>query len=137
MPHLPAPPLHADRDRLLGLYAAVGPAANRIYLSVWSWQAERRGTADHRQSDTLLDRARRYLGGTLRLCQRAGFARLMVDENQKLPLWRLIAAILVLAAMAGVLLALAPVYYEDLQLRRYIQSVARDPASATTPDETL
>jgi hypothetical protein len=58
-------------------------------------------------------------------------------DNQKLPLWRLIAAVLVLAAMAGVLLTLAPVYYEDFQLRQYLKSLARDHRSATTPDETL
>jgi hypothetical protein len=52
----------------------------------------------------------------------------------KLPLWRLIAAILVLVAMAGVLLALAPVYFEDYRLRQYIRSLARGPS---TPDETL
>jgi hypothetical protein len=50
----------------------------------------------------------------------------------KLPLWRLIAAILVLAAMIGILLALAPIYFEDYQLRQYIRSLA-----PTTPDETL
>jgi hypothetical protein len=50
----------------------------------------------------------------------------------KLPLWRLIAAILVLLGMAGVLLALAPVYFEDYQLRQYIRSL-----SPTTSDEEL
>lgn len=58
------------------------------------------------------------------------------DENRKLPLWRLIAAILVLAAMSGILLALAPVYFEDYQLRQYIRSLVRAPNAATTPDET-
>jgi hypothetical protein len=53
----------------------------------------------------------------------------------KLPLWRLIAAILVLAAMAGILLALAPVYFEDYQLRRYIRSLAHGGPNA--PDETF
>jgi hypothetical protein len=52
----------------------------------------------------------------------------------KLPLWRLIAAILVLAVMAGVLLTLAPVYFEDYQLHQYIRSLVRDPKA---PDETL
>jgi hypothetical protein len=52
----------------------------------------------------------------------------------KLPLWRLIAAILVLLCMAGILLALAPVYFEDYQLRQYIRSLARGP---NTLDETL
>jgi hypothetical protein len=50
----------------------------------------------------------------------------------KLPLWRLIAAILVLLGMAGVLLALAPVYFEDYQLRQYIRSLR-----PTTSDEEL
>jgi hypothetical protein len=52
----------------------------------------------------------------------------------KLPLWRLIAAILVLLAMAGVLLALAPVYFEDYQLRQHIRSLAR---GSNMPDEAL
>ena len=52
----------------------------------------------------------------------------------KLPLWRLIAAILVLAAMAGILLTLAPVYFEDYKLRQYIRSLA---LGRNTPDETL
>lgn len=59
------------------------------------------------------------------------------EENQKLPLWRLIAAILVLAAMAGILLALAPVYLEDYQLRQHIQSLVRSPNAAAMPDETI
>jgi hypothetical protein len=60
-----------------------------------------------------------------------------MPETPKLPLWRLLAAILVLACMAGVLLALAPVYFEDYQLRQYIRSLARGPNAATTLDETL
>jgi hypothetical protein len=52
----------------------------------------------------------------------------------KLPLWRLIAAILVLLGMAGVLLALAPAYVEDYKLGQFIRSLARSPA---TPDEAL
>jgi hypothetical protein len=62
---------------------------------------------------------------------------LTADDNQKLPLWRLIAAILVLAAMVGILLALAPVYYEDYQLRQYVRSLALAPNAATPSDETL
>ena len=45
--------------------------------------------------------------------------------SERLPLWRLIAALLVIVAMAAVLLALAPVYFEDYQLGRYMKSVAR------------
>lgn len=50
----------------------------------------------------------------------------------KLPLWRLIAAILVLAALAGILVALAPVYFEDYQLRQYLRTL-----TPTTPDDAL
>jgi hypothetical protein len=56
---------------------------------------------------------------------------------EKLPLWRLIAAILVLACMAGVLVALGPVYLEDYQLRQYIRSLVRASNAATAPEETL
>ena len=45
----------------------------------------------------------------------------------KLPLWRLIAGILVLACMAGVLLALGPVYLEDYKLRQYVRTLVREP----------
>jgi hypothetical protein len=58
-------------------------------------------------------------------------------DGRKLPFWRLIAAILVLAVMAGVLLTLAPVYIEDYRLGQYIRSLAHAPNVATTPDETL
>ncbi len=61
----------------------------------------------------------------------------MTSPNQKLPLWRLIAGILVLLTMAGVLLALGPVYYEDYELRQYIRSLARAENAAAAPDETL
>jgi hypothetical protein len=53
---------------------------------------------------------------------------------EKLPLWRLIAGILVLLGMAGILAALAPVYFEDYQLRQYIRSLVKTPA---TPDDAL
>jgi|SRR6185312_2015331 len=53
---------------------------------------------------------------------------------ERLPLWRLIAGILVLASMAGVLIALAPVYLEDRQLGSYLQTVV---ASADKPDQDI
>jgi hypothetical protein len=58
-------------------------------------------------------------------------------ETARLPLWRLIAAILVLAGMAAILLALAPVYFEDYQLRQYIRTLAQGPDAATMPDDAL
>jgi hypothetical protein len=58
-------------------------------------------------------------------------------ENATLPVWRLIAAILVLLSMAGVLLALAPVYFDNFRLSQYIRSLARRPNAASTPDETI
>jgi hypothetical protein len=50
---------------------------------------------------------------------------LTAPSNERLPLWRLIAALLVVGAMVAVLLALAPVYFEDYQLGQYMKSVAR------------
>jgi len=44
--------------------------------------------------------------------------------NERLPLWRLIAALLVVAAMVAVLGALAPVYLRDYRLGQYMKSVA-------------
>lgn len=43
----------------------------------------------------------------------------------KLPLWRLILAILVLAGMATILLTLAPVYLENYQLGQYVKQLVR------------
>jgi hypothetical protein len=59
------------------------------------------------------------------------------QENATLPVWRLIAAILVLLSMAGVLLALAPVYFDNFRLGQYIRSLARGPNAESTPDETI
>lgn len=39
--------------------------------------------------------------------------------------------------MAGILLALAPVYFEDYELRQYVRSLVRGPNAAATPDEAL
>jgi Domain of unknown function (DUF4845) len=43
----------------------------------------------------------------------------------KLPLWRLIAALLVLCGMAAVLISLAPVYFEDYRLRQNLRQIVR------------
>jgi hypothetical protein len=59
------------------------------------------------------------------------------EANARLPLWRLAAAILVLASMAGVLLALMPVYYADFQLRQHVHSLVLGSNASTTPDEAL
>jgi len=60
-----------------------------------------------------------------------------VTAPQKLPLWRLITALLVLGVMIAILVALAPVYLEDYQLRRYLGSLVHSPNAAATPDEML
>ena len=43
----------------------------------------------------------------------------------KLPLWRLVAAVLVLCGMAAVLISLAPVYFEDYRLERDLREIVR------------
>jgi hypothetical protein len=55
----------------------------------------------------------------------------------KLPLWRLITALFVLGLMVAILIALAPVYFENYQLRNYITGLVHTPNAGATPDETL
>ena len=43
----------------------------------------------------------------------------------KLPLWRLVTALLVLCGMAAVLISLAPVYFEDYRLRQDLREIVR------------
>jgi hypothetical protein len=55
----------------------------------------------------------------------------------KLPLWRLSAALFILGGMVAVLLLLAPVYLENLRLGGYIRELVHAPNAFATPDETL
>lgn len=48
----------------------------------------------------------------------------------KLPLWRLVLAVLVLGTMAAVLLSLLPVYFENYQLGQFVKQLARRPGTA-------
>jgi hypothetical protein len=57
--------------------------------------------------------------------------------SENLPLWRLILGVMVLGSLAAVLLALAPVYLENYRLERYLREIARAPARASIPDETV
>jgi hypothetical protein len=52
----------------------------------------------------------------------------------KLPLWRLVLAVLVLGVMAAILLSLMPVYFENYQLGQFVKQLARGP---NAPDDTL
>lgn len=54
-----------------------------------------------------------------------------------LPVWRLIAGILVLLTMASVLVALAPVYFENYQLGQYVRSAVRGADAIKTSDDAL
>jgi hypothetical protein len=63
-----------------------------------------------------------------------------IEDDRKigaLPIWRLIAGIAVLGSLVAVILALAPVYIENLQLGRYVQALAATPATITTGDEII
>jgi hypothetical protein len=55
----------------------------------------------------------------------------------KLPLWRLIAAVLVLLTMTVVLISLAPVYIENFRLRQYVRTLTRGNSAAAMTDEAL
>ena len=52
----------------------------------------------------------------------------------KLPLWRLVLGVLVLAAMAAILLTLIPVYFENYQLGQYVRQLARNSNAPGVPD---
>ncbi len=54
---------------------------------------------------------------------------------EKLPRWRLIAGIGVLAAMVTVLLSLAPVYLENFRLQQSLNQMARDPRFTALTDD--
>jgi hypothetical protein len=56
---------------------------------------------------------------------------------EKLPLWRLCAAIFILGGMVAVLLFLAPVYLDNLRLGSYVRYIVQSPAALSTPDETI
>ena len=58
-------------------------------------------------------------------------------ETAKLPLWRLILALLVVAVMAAVLLSLAPVYLENYQLGRYVQALIAGTGGPGQTDDAL
>jgi predicted membrane protein len=60
-----------------------------------------------------------------------------LNGAERLPVWRLIAGVLVFIGMAAVLIALAPVYFEDFQLQGFVRDLARRPGIATTPDEAI
>jgi hypothetical protein len=59
------------------------------------------------------------------------------SDIAKLPLWRLILALLVMAVMAGILLSLAPVYFENYELGRSVQALVRGTNAASLSDDAL
>jgi hypothetical protein len=59
------------------------------------------------------------------------------NEIPRLPFWRLILALLVLAVMAGVLLSLAPVYFENYKLGRSVQALMRGANATSLSDDAL
>jgi hypothetical protein len=59
------------------------------------------------------------------------------SETAKLPLWRLIAGIAVLAALAGLLVTAGLVYVDNFLLDRYMRALAQQPASIAQSDAAL
>ena len=55
----------------------------------------------------------------------------------KLPLWRLILAIVVLITMAIVLLSIAPVYIGNFRLRQYVRTLTHAQTAAAMSDDAL
>ena len=56
---------------------------------------------------------------------------------EKLPLWRAITGFGVLAAMAAVLLGLAPTYLENYRLQQYLNGMAHEAGLGTASDDAV
>ena len=55
----------------------------------------------------------------------------------RVPRWRIAAACLVLALLAGLSVVLAPIYYNNLQIQHSVAETTRDAASQTKPDDAI
>ena len=58
-------------------------------------------------------------------------------DARRLPLWRLIAGLFVLGSLAAVLVALAPVYFDNFRLQRSLRELTRRAGATAAADETL
>ena len=94
--------------------------------ALWTRQAERGESADHRQRSTCMDRTRRLPWEGRSPSRKTG------SRSMKLPLWRLILAVLVLAAMVAVSSSLMPVYFENYHLGQYVWNWSAIRKSRTT-----
>jgi hypothetical protein len=55
----------------------------------------------------------------------------------RVPRWRIAAAIAVLAALAGFAALFSPIYFHNLQLQNYVADLTRGVDVGKQPDETL
>lgn len=54
-----------------------------------------------------------------------------------IPAWRIAAGALVLLALAALGIALAPVYFRDLEFQRYVAQLAEQPSTVKLTDDTI
>jgi len=55
----------------------------------------------------------------------------------RVPRWRIAAAILVLAVLAALTAVLAPIYYRNLRLQRSVVEITHDVDNQSKPDDVL
>src|SRR5215471_1659168 len=77
---------------------------------------------------------RRYLGRARALRHRRGYRQAQVN---RVPRWRIAAAIAVLAALAGFGALFSPIYIHNLRLQSYVAEITRRAGSETQSDEAL
>jgi hypothetical protein len=58
-------------------------------------------------------------------------------DRNPVAVWRIAAAVAILAALAGFLILFAPVYFHNLQLQSFVAALTRDDRSQSQPDGVL
>jgi hypothetical protein len=55
----------------------------------------------------------------------------------RLPRWRIVAAVLILAGLVAFLAMFAPIYFRNLELQRYVSGLTRTAANVQKSDDLL
>ena len=55
----------------------------------------------------------------------------------RVPAWRIVAALLVIAVLVAITVVLAPIYYRNLLLQRAVVEITHDVHNPAKPDEVL
>ena len=75
---------------------------------------------------------RRYLGGVVR-----GWEGYQRPDVNRVPRWRIAAAVAVLAALLGFAALFTPIYIHNIELQSYVADLTRGAEAAREPDSSL